>query len=223
MGSVDWALMNPPYSRPRKGRKQAATGLAPLRKIAAKYGWKMSHGQAGLASDFGNVSNMRLRDGGVFAHVLPLTAARTDSWAGWRRELVKHFEDIVVIANTSTAELQSMSADTGMSEMLVVATKRDRDSTGSKPTEILCVNLSAAPSTMAGGYALGREIAAVPSSRATGIAGWGNWARVKQHEPGLSWGAVGNSNVDLIAVSEMLLDGMVYDPWRLNSTPCRCV
>ena len=219
VGSVDWALMNPPYSRPRKGRKQAATGLAPLRKTAAKYGWKMSHGQAGLGSDFGNVSNMRLGAGGVFAHVVPLTAARTESWTRWRRELLEHFEDIVVIANTSTAELQSMSADTGMSEMLIVATKREKDSDGTKPTEILCVNLSAAPSTMAEGYALGREIAAIPSDRPTGIADWGNWARVKPDGSGLPWGAVGNSNVDLIAVSEMLLEGKLYDPSRLVSTP----
>ncbi len=219
VGSVDWALMNPPYSRPRKGRRQAAKGLAPLRKTAAKYGWKMSHGQAGLASDFGNVSNMRLRSGGVFAHVLPLTAARTDSWANWRRELLKHFKDIVVIANTSTAGLQSMSADTGMSEMLVVATKRETLSDGKEPTEMLCVNLSAAPSTMAEGYAFGREIAAIPGGRATGIADWGNWARVKQNQMDLPWGAVGNSNIDLIAVSEMLLKGMVYDPARLVSNP----
>ena len=219
VGSVDWVLMNPPYSRPRKGRTQAAKGLAPLRRIASKYGWHMSHGQAGLASDFGNVSNMRLRPGGVFAHVLPLTAARGGSWARWRRELVKGFEDIVVIANTSTAELQSMSADTGMSEMLVVATKRERDSDGSEPTEILCVNLSAAPSTMAEGYALAREIAAVPVDRTAGIANWGNWARTKQYQRELPWGAVGNSNVDLIAVSQMLLDGMVFDPSRLVTTP----
>ena len=71
-----------------------------------------------------------------------------------------NYEDIVVIANTSIAELQSMSADTGMSEMLVVATKRESDSNGSDPTEILCVNLNAAPTTMAEGYALAREIVA---------------------------------------------------------------
>ena len=114
-----------------------------------------------------------MRSGGVVAHVLPLTAARTDSWTQWRRELVKHFEDIVVIANTSTAELQSMSADTGMSEMLVVATKRESDSNGSDSAEILCVNLNAAPTTMAEGYALGREFLAIPSGRTTGIADWG--------------------------------------------------
>ena len=69
-GSIHWALMNPPYSRPRKGRIQATTGLERLRPLAAKRGWKMSHGQAGLASDFGNMCNMRMAPQGVFAHVL---------------------------------------------------------------------------------------------------------------------------------------------------------
>ncbi|MCY4474935.1 MAG: hypothetical protein OXC83_05810 [Chloroflexi bacterium] len=216
VGSVDFALMNPPYSRARRGREQATTGLAPLRRVAARYGWLMSHGQAGLGSDFGNMSNMRLKPGGVFAHVLPLTAAHTGSWTQWRREMVKHFEDIVVIANTSTSELQSMSADTGMGEMLVVATKRETALEGSEVDELLCVSLSAAPATMAEGYALGRKIAAIRDARSTGTDGWGSWARLKQNGTGSPWGAVGNRNVELIAVSELMLEGGLYDPATMN-------
>lgn len=216
VGSVDLALMNPPYSRPRRGREQATTGLAPLRRIAARYGWLMSHGQAGLGSDFGNMSNIRLKARGVFAHVLPLTAAHAGSWTQWRREMVKHFKDIVVIANTNTSELQSMSADTGMGEMLVVATKRETPLEGSEVDELLCVSLSAAPATMAEGYALGREIAAIRDARPTGTEGWGTWARLKQNGTGAPWGAVGNRNVELIAVSELMLEGRLYDPTTLN-------
>ena len=216
VGSVDWVLMNPPYSRPRRGREQATTGLAPLRRIAAKYGWLMSHGQAGLGSDFGNMSNMRLKAGGVFAHVLPLTAAHAGSWTQWRREMVKHFKDIVVIANTSTSELQSMSADTGMGEILVVATKREFALEGSEVDELLCVSLSAAPATMAEGYALGRKIAAIRDARPTGTESWGSWARLKQNGTGSPWGAVGNRNVELTAVSELMLEGRLYDPATMN-------
>ncbi len=216
VSSVDLALMNPPYSRPRGGREQATTGLAPLRRIAARYGWLMSHGQAGLGSDFGNMCNMRLKPGGVFAHVLPLTAAHAGSWTQWRREMVRYFKDIVVIANTNTSELQSMSADTGMGEMLVVATKRDTPLEGSEVDELLCVSLSAAPATMAEGYALAREIAAVPDGSPTGTERWGSWARLKQNGTGSPWGAVGNRNVELIAVSELMLEGRLYDPTTLN-------
>ena len=217
VGSVDWVLMNPPYSRPRRGREQATTGLAPLRRIAARYGWLMSHGQAGLGSDFGNISNMRLKAGGVFAHVLPLTAAHAGSWTQWRREMVKHFKDIVVIANTSTSELQSMSADTGMGRDAGGCDEaRDSRWKGLEADELLCVSLSAAPATMAEGYALGRKIAAIRDSRPTGTESWGSWARLKQNGTGSPWGAVGNRNVELTAVSELMLEGRFYDPATMN-------
>ncbi len=219
VGSVDWALMNPPYSRARKGRRQATTGLTPLRAIASKYGWKMSHGPAGLGPDFGNMSDIRLKPGGVFAHVLPQTAAHGGSWTQWRKGIEKHFEDVTVIANASSSELQSMSADTQMSEMLIVATKRKKRPDRWRPTELCCVNLSNAPLTLAAGYALARAIAEVPETQRSGVRPWGNWARVKQRGPGDPWGAVGNSDIDLVAVAEGLLDGKLYDPNDFTETP----
>ena len=211
-GSIHWALMNPPYSRPRKGRIQATTGLDRLRPLAAKSGWKMSHGQAGLASDFGNMSNMRMAPGGVFAHVLPLTAAHSGSWRQWRAELEKDFENIVAIANVSAAELQSMSADTGMSEMLVIATKREKRPKKWQPTQILCVNLEAAPATLAEGYAMAKEIAAIPETSPQGALSCGSYIRFQHDGPGFPWGAVGNSNYELSQVTTALLNGEAYDP-----------
>lgn len=211
-GSIHWALMNPPYSRPRKGRIQATTGLERLRPLAAKSGWKMSHGQAGLASDFGNMCNMRMAPGGVFAHVLPLTAAHSGSWKQWRAELEKDFENIVAIANVSSAELQSMSADTGMSEMLVVATKRSKRPKKWQPTEILCVNLKAAPATLAEGYALAKEIASIPETSAHGSLSSGSYIRFQHDGPGFPWSAVGNKEYQLSRVTTSLLNGAAFDP-----------
>ena len=211
-GSIHWALMNPPYSRPRKGRIQATTGLERLRPLASKAGWKMSHGQAGLASDFGNMCNMRMAPRGVFAHVLPLTAAHSGSWRQWRAELEKDFENIVAIANVSSAELQSMSADTGMSEMLVIATKRDKRPKKWQPTEILCVNLIAAPATLAEGYALAKEIASIPETSRWGTLSSGSYIRFQHDGAGFPWGAVGNSDYELSRVTTSLLNGMAYDP-----------
>ena len=216
-GSIHWALMNPPYSRPRKGRIQATTGLDRLRPAAAKGGWKMSHGQAGLASDFGNMCNMRMAPQGAFAHVLPLTAAHAGSWKQWRAELEKDFENIVAITNVSSTELQSMSADTGMSEMLVVATKRSKRPKKWQPTEILCVNLNAAPATLAQGYAIAQEIAAIPANSKQGLLTHCNYTRTPQAEAGFPWGAVGNSNNELTAVSTALLEGKTYDPTTLTT------
>lgn len=211
-GSIHWALMNPPYSRPRKGRIQATTGLERLRPLAAKRGWKMSHGQAGLASDFGNMCNMRMAPGGVFAHVLPLTAAHSGSWKQWRAELEKDFENIVAIANVSSAELQSMSADTGMSEMLVIATKRSKRPKKWEPTEILCVNLDAAPATLAEGYAMAKEIADIPETRAQGSLSCGSYTRFQHDGPGFPWGAVGNKEYQVSRVTTALLNSVAFDP-----------
>ena len=208
---IDWSLMNPPYSRPRRGREQATRGLAPLRAAAKRRKYLMSHGQAGLASDFGNLSNIRLAPGGVYSHVLPLTAAHSGSWQAWRAELEKDFENIVVIANVSSAELQSMSADTGMNEMLVIATKRAKRPKEWQPTEILCVNLHSAPATLSEGYALAKEVAAIPTDGATGLLSCGNYTRFQHDGPGFPWSAVGNYSTELTAVTTALLNGTAYD------------
>ena len=213
---IDWSLMNPPYSRPRRGREQATGGLAPLRRAAKKARFLMSHGQAGLASDFGNLSNIRLAPGGVYSHVLPLTAAHAGSWQDWRAELEKDFQDIIAIANVSAAELQSMSADTGMSEMLVIATKRSKRPKQWQPTEILCVNLHAAPATLAEGYALAQEIAAIPANNLQGLLSCGNYTRFQHDGAGFPWSAVGNRNNELTSVSMALLNAEAYDPLTLS-------
>ena len=216
-GSIHLALMNPPYSRPRIGRAQATKGLDKLRPLAAKSGWKMSHGQAGLASDFANMCNMRMAPGGVFAYVLPLTAAHSVSWKSWRAELEKDFGHIVAIANVSAVELQSMSADTGMSEMLVIATKRDIRPSSWHPTEILCVNLHSSPATMAQGFALAQEIATLPADSKQGLLANGVYTRTAQTESGFPWGAVGTSNNDITAVISSLLEGKAHDPGTLTT------
>ena len=217
LGGIHWALMNPPYSRPRKGRQQATKGLDPLRRAARKGKWLMSHGSS-IATDFGNVSNIRLSKSGVFAHVLPLTAAHAKSWQSWRTELEKDFQDIVAITNVAASELQSMSADTGMGEMLVIATKRD----GVRPsewqeTDLLCVNLHMAPRTLAEGYALAREITGIPQDASFGLLTDGSYIRTPQVKAGEPWGAVGNSNNELTAVSMELLNGKAYDPLSLTT------
>lgn len=214
---IDWVLMNPPYSRPGRGRKLTTTGLKEPRARAQDKAYRMSDIQAGLASDFGDLSNIRLKEQGVFSHVLPLTAATSVSWRAWRAELEKDFQNIVVIANAAPEELQSMSKDTGMSEMLVVATKRAERPKNWLPAEILCVNLYAAPTTMAEGYALAREIAAIPAAAAQGLLTSGNYTRIQQSRAGFPWSAVGNSSGEISSVTTALLEGKAYDPLTLNT------
>ena len=217
---VDWALMNPPYSRPRIGRQQATVGLKSLRDKAKRRGYDLSNGQAGLGSDFGNVSLMRLKGDGVISHVLPLTAAHAKSWQQWREGIETHFKDIIAIANTGLGDEESMSADTGMNEMLMIATKKRRGSTQSrkwrKPT-ILCVNLRGAPTSLAEGYALANEIESIPLNQPMGESENFSYARLESPSKGFPWYGVGSANSEFSAVMSDLLNGKCYDPGTLRS------
>ena len=216
---VDWSLMNPPYMRPRKDREQVSKGLQRLRAKARKRGYTLSEGQAGLASDFGNLSLMRLKGGGVLSHVLPLTAAYGKSWQEWREGLETHFKDIIAIAHVGHAE-ESMSADTGMNEMLMVATKRNtqRDRSWAK-TIVLCVNLYAAPTTLSEGYALAKEIDGISPDQDFGTNNNFSFVRVGIPIPGFPWYGVGNTSYEFTAISAALMRDSCWDPVQLKRTP----
>ena len=67
----------------------------------------------------------KLKPGGKLGFVLPLTAAFAQSWEKTRAMLATEFENIVAVAVPgSGGGAENMSADTHMSEMLLVATKR---------------------------------------------------------------------------------------------------
>ena len=216
---VDWSLMNPPYSRARGGRAQATKGLDSLRARARRRNYTLSHGQAGLGSDFGNLSLMRMKSGGVLSHVLPLTAAHAESWQRWRQGIETHFDEITAIANVGHQE-ESMSADTGMNEMLLVATKRPglhKNRKWAKPT-VLCVNLYAAPSTLAEGYALANEIRGISDDQDVGATENFSFVRMDVPTPGFPWYAVGNTSTEFVNVSCALMRGEAWDPLRLTKT-----
>ncbi len=220
---VDWALMNPPYSRPRKGRAQPTKGLAKLRTKAKRKGFSMSNGQGGTATDFGNVSMMRTRGGGVISHVLPLTAAYADTWSAWREGIETCYENIVAITNIGENRLTSMSADTKMSEMLIVATRKTPvDNPRANPPawdapSILCVNLLTAPRTLSEGYALAKEIADIAPDALMGVSENLNFARMQALSPGFPWYCVGNASNEVGQVVDALLRGSVYNPLTLQS------
>lgn len=132
--SVDWILMNPPYSRTRGG--QCAfdlTGLTSLDRKRCQKRWGMlvrnepAQLRAGMAASFLVLAKHKVKPGsGRIGFVLPLTCAFADTWRPTREMIGSDFRDIVVVATASGASLQrsSFSADTGMEEMLLVATRR---------------------------------------------------------------------------------------------------
>ncbi len=215
---VDWALMNPPYSRPRRGRSQPTKGLAKLRTKAKRKGYAMSNGQAGLATDFGNLSMMRTKKSGVLSHVLPMTAAYSGTWTAWREGIESNYENIVAITNTGEHRLTSMSADTNMSEMLVVATRKTpADNPAQNPPSwdnpsVLCVNLRTAPAALSEGYALAKEIADIDPDALMGSSENLNFVRMRTLSPGFPWYCIGNASNEVSGVVCALLRGEIYNP-----------
>ena len=137
--SCDLVIMNPPFTRPTN--HEAGHAEIPLPSFA---GFRTSHdeqramgerlrkakglfgsGNAGLASNFMDLGHRKLRNGGVLAVVIPFAFARGKSWRSAREALRSHYSDVHVTSiATAGSTARAFSADTGMAECLVVATKR---------------------------------------------------------------------------------------------------
>ena len=85
------------------------------------------HGNAGIASAFLALANLKLKPDGVLAFVLPLSAASGTSWQKFRRMLAREYTDLEVCSIAANGKDMSFSSDTGMSECLVIARKRRVD------------------------------------------------------------------------------------------------
>ena len=148
--SIDWILMNPPYSRTRGGQSAFdIAGLSEQERIACQDRWKQlirdkpCNAKAGMAASFLVLAMDKVKPGGRIGFVLPLTAAYADSWTETRRMIELEFEDIVAIVVASGQALgdDAFSADTGMEEMLLVATRRTHSSSGMEEVGVKLVTL----------------------------------------------------------------------------------
>ncbi len=138
--SFNLVIMNPPFTRPTnheagheqvpvpsfagfgKSVEEQAAMSQRLRSQSAEFG----HGNAGLATNFMDLAHDKLKDGGVLALVLPFTYVAGESWDKARKALSKHYRDITVVsiaAATGDVREQAFSADTGMAECLILATR----------------------------------------------------------------------------------------------------
>ena len=145
--SLCWALMNPPYSRTRGGQSAFdVAGMSDEERKACQRRWQAltrgkSNNQAGMAASFLALANQKLRPGGRLGFVLPLTAAFADSWTMTRKLVETRYSDVVAIAFSAGRALgrEAVSADTGMEEMMLVATKRASAASG--VAVVRCVTL----------------------------------------------------------------------------------
>ena len=142
--------MNPPYSRTRGG--QSAFDIAGLseddrkkcqkkwKDVVRKEPVKLT---AGMGASFLALARKKVKPRGRIGFVLPLTAAFAESWAVTRKMIERDFIDITAIAVAAGQALgrDALSADTGMEEMLLVATRRDGPTAWGDHVPIKCVTL----------------------------------------------------------------------------------
>ena len=89
------------------------------------------NGKAGLGSYFVDIANRMLKRGGRIAFVLPLTAIMGNSWHKVRQLWTEAYHDIIVLTVADAVVGNcTFSADTGMAECLLVATKGTSKNTG---------------------------------------------------------------------------------------------
>ena len=162
-GSFDLVIMNPPFTRStnHEGRHKKVnnpafaafkTDTEQQKKMAAKLKRirpteKASDDNAGLATNFIDLANLKLKSGGILAFVIPATFASGNSWENARNTIEKYYEDVVVVSIASDEPGESaFSADTSIGEVLVIGTKKRNCNTGGSP--ITYVNLPQRPSSI---------------------------------------------------------------------------
>lgn len=148
--SLAWVLMNPPYTRTRRGQSAFdVAGLTEIERKACQKQWQNltkgidTNNQAGMAASFLALADQKLVPGGRMGFVLPLTAAFAETWTDTRKLIEKKYTDIIAIAISGGKALgkDALSADTGMEEMMLVATKRPFSYDTKKEVTIRCVTL----------------------------------------------------------------------------------
>ncbi|MCY4192965.1 MAG: hypothetical protein OXF04_01515 [bacterium] len=147
--SLDIAIMNPPFTRPTNHEaghaevpNPAFAGLgndpqdqkAMSEALAASTGnirgMKAGHGNAGIASNFIDLAHAKLKPGGVLALIVPASMVSGAAWRSARGLLAAGYGDIDIFSisehGDEASQGRAFSADTGMAEVIVVATKQER-------------------------------------------------------------------------------------------------
>ena len=225
--SLDWILMNPPYSRTRGGQSVFdVAGLSKQERTICQKRWRVLvrnepvNNQAGLAASFLALARRKCKPGGRIGFVLPLSAAFAQSWAITRRMMEEEFEDLLAITVASGQALgrRAFSADTGMEEMLLIATKGENHHAHGIPAskQIHCLTLREPVLRVGEAGELARVIQeAIKSVRGSDSAYpiWigdedvGQVCMFKVKMDGAPWNPLGVLHADLASAANALLEG----------------
>ena len=189
--SVDLVIMNPPFTRPtnhevaavpvpsfagfqRTDAEQRAMAdrLAGIRQNLDR---PAGHGNAGLASNFIDLAHVKVKPGGTVALVLPIAAIQGASWQPVRALLAAQYAGITVVTIAGAGNHdRAFSADTGIAETLILATKRNPE-TPPDP-EAVFVNLHRRPASNLEAAEIARLVDRLPATVPTGRLAAGDQA-----------------------------------------------
>ena len=142
----DVVVLNPPFTRPDsdassgtpkavfRGSSRDKEEERAMRQARKRKKWRVGDGNAGLASDFVDLADKMLRENGKskIGIILPTTCLAGSDWRKVRNMWATEYHDVVVITIADAkGESCAFSADTSMTECMVVATKgKKTDNTG---------------------------------------------------------------------------------------------
>ena len=211
----DLVIMNPPFIRStgieaeKRGTGNPAFAAFNTDKAAQKRmqdslanlrgGAPIGTGNTGLAADFLDLALRKVRDDGVIALVLPLSAISGLEWEKARKVLGSQCQDITVVTIAGAGSYDSsFSADTGMAECLLVARTGDQQ-TEKRATFVM---LRRRPSSAVEAELLANEISRICES---------GQLRAVDRMDGLSTIAIGDQNYGIMLESPLPESG----PWPL--------
>lgn len=238
--SIDWVIMNPPYTRSTGGKH----GLFDLKHISPperqlcqeKCGLinrmytinskPIANKKAGLGSSFLVLGREKSKHYGKMGFVLPLTFATAESWTNSRAMIELEFSHIIALTTLNG----NMSADTGIKEMLLVATreKPDMDTRGNNKNtikkmhegqiKIHCVNLKESISKNGIASVVADQVIKETLKDSEfntirpikiGEQEVGNMFLFQGSGYGSPWYPIGANNMSLISVAQRLLNGSI--------------
>ena len=182
--SFDLVIMNPPFTRATNhaGEREGVpipsfagfgTSDSDQYEMAGKLrsittGRSAGNGNAGLASNFIDVATAKIKEGGVLALVIPATFATGKSWDKARNVLERMYRDIMVVSIAVQGLTdQAFSADTGMGEVLVIATRSLGDNEAT-PT-VTYINLNRRPRSIVESGVVARLVKGIDAEDANGV------------------------------------------------------
>lgn len=223
--SVDYVIMNPPYSRSRGGQSAFdMAGLSDKQRKGCQNRWsdltrnEPCQKPAGLSASFVCMAAKKVKLGGRIGFVLPNTAAFASSWGETRSMLIEKFCDVIVVSKAGKSEgRDALSADTHLGEMLLVA-RRKTNPSDTHASTVNCVTLRYWPSDLGVSGEFAKSILETLESMSDSYAyiqigeeqvGTVEVFKANGEEP---WSALGVLNPELSNVANKLADeGLLVD------------